>query len=245
MAFFPTDLGGWLGAASAVSNLFGGSKSEGDSMKSQYAWNAYSTLMNPHWQVEGLKKAGLNPMLAVSKGLNSAAPITASPGAQDNSQSQRMMAISTAANQAAQAKMYSAQAALLEKQGLTEEKRPANIEQDTRTKEATMRAQGTLADLQGEMYHTQTWQTKIKLTEHYLTKLEYELKEVNLPALRKAEMEKAVADAKTAKNEAELNVQLRKLERIIAMGSEATGAVTGGIGRLINSAIGGRRLFGK
>lgn len=94
------DLLGTIGTALSLANsaksLFGGGKDEGDSMKSQYAWNAYSTYMMPTHQVAGLRKAGLNPMLAVGKGIQSAPSVTAAPG-QDSQQATNRAQAATAA----------------------------------------------------------------------------------------------------------------------------------------------------
>lgn len=82
MAFLET-AGTILSLANSAKSLFGGSSDQGDSMKSQYAWNALSTLNNPLFQVRGLRKAGLNPMLAVGKGIAPAPTVTAAPGADE------------------------------------------------------------------------------------------------------------------------------------------------------------------
>jgi len=100
--FDPASIAGYVSLANSAKSLFGGSKDEGDSMKSQFAWNAYSTLMNPLFQVRGLRKAGLNPMLAVGKGIQSGPTVTASPGADDQQRTNRTAAATAAGLAAAQ-----------------------------------------------------------------------------------------------------------------------------------------------
>ena len=102
-----------LTALNSAKSLFGGGgSSEGDSMKRQYAWNAYSARTMPSAQVEGLRAAGLNPMLAIGQGGSqpNIPQITSSPGKDAEIATARQLAAAQTLNQAAQAKLYEAQA---------------------------------------------------------------------------------------------------------------------------------------
>lgn len=100
--FDPSWISAGASAINALSGVFGGSKDEGDSMKSQYAWNAYSALNLPLQQVKGYRKAGLNPMLMAGKGIQAPPSATASPGADDQQRTNRQQAATAAAIAAAQ-----------------------------------------------------------------------------------------------------------------------------------------------
>jgi len=111
-------------------------------MKDQFAWNAYSALHMPSFQVQGLRKAGLNPMLAVGKGISSPPPITSSPGSQDQASSAKMNSASQSAVAAAQ--VYNlhtasaknlADAELARAQEETERNKPENLRTGTRKME--------------------------------------------------------------------------------------------------------------
>lgn len=157
-------------AKSLLGGLFGGSKDEGDSMKSQYAWNAYSTYMMPTHQVAGLRKAGLNPMLAVGKGIQAAPSVTASPGA-DDAQSTARQSASTAATLAAATveNMRTSSAKNLAEAELTK----AQTENERNGKPGVLSSQAALntataalhraSELQqNQLTKTEGWQTKLK-----------------------------------------------------------------------------------
>jgi len=72
-----------------------------------------------------------------------------------------------------------------------------------------------------------------------MDKLEYELAEVNLPALRKAELSRAIAQARSATTTADNDEALQKIERLVGIGSEGIGAVSG----LVSSASGLKRAL--
>ena len=168
-----------LGIANSAKSLFGGSKSEADSMKDQYAWNAYSTYMNPTHQVNGLRRAGLNPMLAVGKGMQTGPTVTSSPGADDQQRTNRAntainsaLALATTQNQAAQAKLYDAQAENTKAQTVTETERPELIKgqaQQSRSAALLADIQGTTVGQQGL---TETQRTKLVKAEAFLKDFE-------------------------------------------------------------------------
>lgn len=106
------DISTGLGIISSAKGLFGGgdSKSERESMSDQYHFNSLAELESPRRQVAGLRAAGLNPMLAITKGLHSAPTVTASPGAETQASTAKSLAAASAANQLSQAALNQAQA---------------------------------------------------------------------------------------------------------------------------------------
>lgn len=105
-------------AKSLLGGMFGGGgKSQSDMMEEQVAWQYKMANRLPYEQVQGMRIAGLNPMLVATKGLPQGQQPT--QNTQDDRQvstarqaanSQTALAMSTAANQAAQAKLYETQA---------------------------------------------------------------------------------------------------------------------------------------
>lgn len=234
-------IGTILGLANSAKSLFGGSGgSESSSLRKQYAWNIQAAKGMPSAQVEGLRAAGLNPMLALGMGgsMPSAPPATISPGKDADIATARTLATATAANQAAQSRLFSAQTENVEADTLDKLKKPALTEADTKLRGAQAKAQETLAAWQRQLEVTEGWNTKVKITEHWSNKLKYELDSLNLPSFQKQQLRKLLAEANSATTKADLDKSLMEIERLVAIGAEGVGAITGG---LANSA---RALFG-
>lgn len=225
-----------LQIANSAKNLFSSGSSEGDSMKKQVAWQQYSALNMPLHQVEGLRRAGLNPMLAVGKGIEAPPNITSSPGkdaeiatARQLASQQGMVAAATVQNLESASAKNLADAALAKAQTITEGQRPENVSGDTNLKFAQQQAAGQLALLHQTNEAKESFNVKIAKTESQLRNLELSLAKLNLPGLRKAEADRAIALARSAKTTAEVDEALLMLERSIGAGGEALGAVAGAV----------------
>lgn len=232
------------GLANSLGGLFGGSKDEGDSMKSQYAWNALSTLNNPMFQVRGLRKAGLNPMLAVGKGIQSGPTVSASPGADDAQRTSRAqlglnsaLALATTANQNAQADLYKAQATKTIAETDNVPKTGELLDQDVLFRRAQ-----TATEAWGP--ENRKWATELLSAQFNKVlaekdairgwqRLLTEAQTVNYAATTKLINE----EMRSARTKADLDAIYSELERIVGIGAEGAGAVAG----LINSASALRR----
>jgi len=236
--------GGFGGAiSSAVGGLLGGKKKKGPSAAKQMAMQIqaqYDLARNlPTHQVAGLRAAGLNPLLAVTNGLPSGQMPTS--GAQDDRAIglQEASVRAQVANQAAQAKLYNAQAEKTEAETETESHRPMNVAADTGAKMAQPKlleaqtyqalSQGNLAGatkaLQEQLKATEDWRTRTATVETFMKNFEYELSLKNLPPRQMAEVRKLTAEARSAETEADLNESLRELERKMGVASKAGGLV--------------------
>lgn len=243
---FLSGLGG--GISSAVGGLFG-KKSKGPSlgtqMKMQADWQKQLALDLPWHQQEGLRRAGLNPILAATHGPAQGAQPTAS-GTDDRIVGlQEATARSQIANQTAQAKLYNAQAEKTEAETATEKERPANVSadtstktamtpkivQDTRTSYAEMQRLGSTARLQDQLARTEEWKTKKSVTDFFFRELELDLAKSNMGPRQAAEIRKIAAEARSAETEADLNESIRDLERKLGMAGQAAGIARGIFGR--------------
>lgn len=251
--YFGGGAGGALGGAigGIGDGLFGGD--EGHSASWYYEKNLQSQYRAanrlPYEQVQGMKTAGLNPILVATKGPPqgaSAGAVHYSPADDRTVSVQRQqanassaLAVSTAANQAAQAELYKAQADKINNadvpnvQADTENKRALTpqIEQQTRLAAEQTLNTGSMTMLNNALYRAKHWETKRAITQYYLENFKAELDQKNLPERQKAEISKIAAEARTANTEADLNEKMRDLERYL-----------GAAGNLISTA---RAVFGK
>lgn len=126
---------GSLSSASSIlgslGGLFGGGGDDGT--KKQFAYNMASQYYSPLHQVRGMRRAGLNPMLAATRGINAPQGVTNPNQVSDDRivGIQRASALSMIANQSAQAKLYNAQAEKVEAETNSERERPENIRMST------------------------------------------------------------------------------------------------------------------
>lgn len=231
-----------MGLASSAKSLLGGDS--GRSARQQMADQHFFSLKNaedmPVHMVKGMRAAGLNPMLVATKGFTPGQMPTS--GVQDDRaiSTARQLAEATTLNQAAQARLYSAQ---------TENVRADTL--DKLVRPDLTKSQAALADqtraLQRQLEVTEGWNTKVKITEHYMRRLEYELAEINLPLRQKAELErlgaeikKLLAEGESARTKADLDKKLSEIERIVGIGAEGIGAVTGALGNTAKAIFGNK-----
>lgn len=128
-SFLPETLGGWLSAGSSAASLLGGlfGGGGGNNMKQQFAYNMASQYYSPIHQVRGMRAAGLNPMLAATKGLNAAPTVSNNPVDDRAIALQKASALSMISNNAAQTQLYRSQSDLAEAQAeKTRSETPAN-----------------------------------------------------------------------------------------------------------------------
>lgn len=235
--------GPWGAAAGGLlGGLFGGGGSKGPSAQEQMGMQVQAQLDLAHklpwYQMTGLRDAGLNPILAATKG-----PATGqnpSMGTVDDRaiDIQSATAKSQIMNQLAQAKLFNAQADKTEAETKTEAERPGNvaadtenkkaltprIQQDTRTSYAQMQQHGSTTRLQEQLARTEEWKTKKSITDFFFRELELDLAKSNLGPRQTAELRKISAEARSAETEADLNESLRELERAAGIAGKVTGS---------------------
>lgn len=165
---------------SGVKNLFGGDDDDGPNQEEllqmqlgkQYEWTAHSARSLPAEQVKGLRAAGLNPMLAVGKGISAPDYAHASLSSDDRAIGvQRQQNAINAASAMGQLSLQNAQIRLTEAQTAktmaeaeTEKMRPANVDMSTqhlRAIASNQYALETLAKNQGLQVAAQTIQQEL------------------------------------------------------------------------------------
>jgi len=176
LAGMASSAGQIAGGIGAVASLFGGDgASANDLAASQLHYSLLGMKHAPYAQVTGLRRAGLNPMLAVSKGFSSPSVGMASPVDDRQVATARGLAAASIANQSAQAELYSAQAAKVKAETpgndlYTEHLASAAAlnRQGAQTGLATQNAQSALAGLhratelqQNQLTKTEGWKTKM------------------------------------------------------------------------------------
>lgn len=236
------------GISSAVSGLFG-KKSKGPSVGKQMQMQARMqeemALNLPYFQQEGLRRAGLNPILAATHGPAQGQQGTTAPTDDRMVGIQEASARAAIANQAAQAKLYNAQAEKTKAETATEMQRPENVSSDTAVKKGVLGVQqaeiaraweqaglaGATASLQRQLTSTEDWKTKKAATDFYFRELEYRLAQSNLGPRQTAELRKISAQARLAETEAEVNESLRELEKQLGMAGKAAQILRGVLGR--------------
>lgn len=238
----------WLGTASSIMGLAnsakslfgGGGSSEGDSMKRQVAWQQYSAQVMPKMQVAGLREAGLNPMLAVANGISAPPPVTSSPGKDTELATAKQLAAATTANQLAQAKLYTSQAENVEADTQDKLLKP----DETRERTNLLKAQAATEAWGPE---NRKWATELLSAQYGKTVAEKDAISIWQRKLTEAQTlvgERNAAlllqEIRSAKTKADVDEALLKLERIVAMGSEATGAVTGGLANSARALLGNK-----
>lgn len=224
------------GISSAVGGLFGG---KGESAKKQMARQIqaqYDLAKNlPSFQVQGLRAAGLNPILAATHGPAQGQMPTSGVVDDRLVGLQEASARSQIANQTAQANLYNAQAEKTQAETETEFHRPMNIAADTGAKMAQPAllaaqtrqalASGDLAGatqaLQEQLAKTEAWKTRTATVETFMKNFEYELSLKNLPPRQMAEIRGLTAKARLAETEADLNESLREIEKKLGMAGQA------------------------
>lgn len=234
-------IGTALSLANSAKSLFsgGGGGGEGKSMERQYQYNIRSAWELPQYEVMGLRNAGLNPMLAVNKGIQSPPQITSAPGKDAEIATARQLAAASTANQAAQAKLYLAQA--------------ENVEADTQDKllkpgETSARTGLLQAQKATELWgpENRKWATELLSAQYGKTVAEKDAISIwqrkmteAMTANYGATLKILNEDLRSAKTKADVDEALLKIERLTSIGAEGLGAVSG----LVSSAGGLKRAL--
>lgn len=227
--------------ANSAKSLFGMGNDDGGmsskDFEKQIKYQGIQALEYPTHQVQGLRNAGLNPMLAVGKGISAPPTLNSEPGletklatAKQVASSQSAVAAATIQNLAASSAKMQAEAKLTEAQTRTEENRPGNIIAQTGAygaQTAHQSAQAALADTQrelaGQQFKTEGYKTEIARLDEAFSKENYG----NRVNLAKVELDKARAELSSARTKADVDKALLRYERIAAMAKDASGAVSG------------------
>lgn len=214
----------WLSSAAsalgALGGLFGGKgKSASKMMEEQVAWWRYMQLHGPGLQVEGMRQAGLNPMLLATKGLPASGMPSLPQTADDRSISlgRSQMALASAKSaaelaiasatvdnlKADTAKKYSekdlADASIPGKQSEPEAiVARAGLDRANTDLVAWDAAQkASTVELQNAQAGTAKAQEQLLKVESWIKGLEFQLAKVNLPERQRLELEKLRADLRT------------------------------------------------
>lgn len=228
-----------LGILNSAKSLLGdgGSRSERESMTDQFFFNMQNALQGPLHQVQGLRAAGLNPMLAVTKGIPTPASASISPGSEDQARASRQQANTAATVASAQVMNLNAstakqvaEAKLADAQAETERRRPDLI--STQTGQASAETARIAAEealsrarygLTTQQTNTETFRAKVEELNHAFQAENYG----NRVNLAKVELEKARAELLSARTKADVDKALLHYERILGMAEKASGAVSG------------------
>jgi len=239
--------GSWMGAAAgALAGGFGGGgggdgASANDLAESQLYYNLLGMKHAPYATVTGLRRAGLNPMLAIGKATPQASIGMPSPVDDRQVSTARGLAAATIANQAAQADLYSAQAANVRAQTVTEAARPANIEMDTLLKQSHANQAEALETLAKN-------QSLYVAAQEVGQSLSNQVNKAFLPASKKEELLQLIA--KTQIDQAQSNrartdaaffdSEIGKILRLVEHVVNALGLKTRGGDRISNTTINNR-----
>jgi len=228
---------------SAIAGLFGGGDgaSANDLAESQLYYNLLGMKHAPYATVTGLRRAGLNPMLAIGKATPQASIGMPSPVDDRQVSTARGLAAATIANQSAQADLYSAQAANVRAQTITEASRPANIEMDTLLKQSHANQAEALETLAKN-------QSLYVASQEVAQSLANEVNKAFLPASKKEELLQLIA--KTQIDQAQSNrartdaaffdSEIGKILRLVEHVVNALGLKTRGGDRISNTTINNR-----
>ena len=217
---------------SAVAGLFGGGgdgASANDLAESQLYYSLLGMKHAPYAQTVGLRRAGLNPVLAATKGFGSSPSIgMASPVDDRQVATARMAANAQIAAVNSQTALNSAQADYVRAQTATEQNRPALVAAQTATEKWGPENRKWATELLSAQFNkTLAEKDAILGWQRLMTEAQTKLSENQFQLL--------VHQIASAKTKAELDAKLSELERIVAMGSDAVGALTGGIGNVVRS----------